>query len=96
MACTHRIWIGATGPYSGNYCHPRYRTGPRPVTAPAPASVTDAALGRLRDAADDAFTTWEKASVERRVETWQQYEDAEIAYYRAIHIHYRENKDLTQ
>jgi len=57
------------------------------VTAPAtvPAPVTDAALGRLVNAADAAYETWQGARVWRKWEAWQRYVEANTAYWRAFH-----------
>lgn len=41
-------------------------------------------LQRLRDNAEDAFKAWKNAPPAQKIEKWQQYEDAEAAYWRAV------------
>ena len=56
------------------------------MTAPAtvPATVTDAALGRLFNDAEHAYQAWKRAKVWRKWEAWQRYVAAEVAYWRAF------------
>jgi len=56
------------------------------VTAPAtvPAPVTDAALGRLFNAADRAYQSWQGARVWRKWEAWRAFVAANAAYWRAF------------
>ena len=54
------------------------------MTAPAQATVTDATLARLSNAADRAYQSWQGARVWRKWEAWEQYVEAEVAYWRAF------------
>ena len=57
------------------------------MTAPVAvsAAVTDAALGRLFNAADAAYEAWKRAKVWRKWEAWRRYVEANTAYWRAFH-----------
>ena len=55
------------------------------MTAPAQATVTDAALTRLSNAADRAYQSWQGARVWRKWEAWRRYVEANTAYWRAFH-----------
>ena len=52
--------------------------------APVPATVTDAEVGRLFNAADAAYEAWQRARVWRKREAWEQYVAANTAYWRAF------------
>ena len=52
--------------------------------APVPATVTDAEVGRLFNAADAAYEAWQRARVWRKREAWEQYVAANTAYWRAV------------
>ena len=56
------------------------------MTAPAtvPATVTDAALGRLFNAANAAYEAWQRAKVWRKWEMWRAFVAAETAYWKAF------------
>jgi len=55
------------------------------------ATATDAALGRLFNAADAAYRAWQQARVWRKREAWERYVAAETAYWRAFNG--KENDD---
>ena len=54
------------------------------MTAPAQATVTDAALTRLSNAADRAYQSWQGARVWRKWEAWRAFVAAETAYWKAF------------
>ena len=56
------------------------------MTAPAQAQapVTNAALGRLFNAANAAYEAWQRAKVWRKLEAWRAFVAAETAYWRAF------------
>ena len=56
------------------------------MTAPAQvqATATDAALGRLFNAADHAYLAWQRARVWRKWEMWRAFVAAETAYWKAF------------
>jgi len=62
------------------------------MTTQTQTTDTNAVVGRLFNAANAAYEAWKQAPIEKKVTAWQQWEDAEAAYWRALHTS-REGKE---